>query len=361
VTYREANGQEKIIDMPTGGKCVNSYERVMTVLAGRKPDYTPVIPWVREWCSIQSGIEFIEEVESAGKHVKAQTYCVHEFGYDCVWDLLGMSAESEAMGSDLKVVRGQVPSIVKNIVQDYKIDLGKIRPLDPHQHKRLSTILEGTRQLKKNFGGQIPVIGYVQAPLRHVSMLRGTEKVMTDIFKQKDNLRKLCEIATESLIVYATAVINAGADIVCIGDPVSSGDIISKKTWEEWGFPYTKRLVETIKSKGAKAMLHVCGNTTDRLESLAETGADILSLDMAVDFEKAREILGPDACLMGNVSTTTLATGTPEEVREETIKVIMKAGSNGHLIISGGCLIGETCPAQNVKAMVSASREMRIS
>ncbi|MEK6671995.1 MAG: uroporphyrinogen decarboxylase family protein [Nitrospirota bacterium] len=340
---------------------MNSYERVMSVVSGLKPDVTPVIPWVREWCSIQAGIDFIEEIESAEKHVDAQSFCVSRFGYDCVWDLLGMSAESEAMGSELKIVKGHVPSISKNIIHDYSTDLSKLKFFDPYTNRRLATILEGTRRLRQIYAGKVPIVAYVQAPLRHVSMLRGTEKVMTDVFKQKDNLRKLCEIATDSLIVYAEAQIKAGADIICLGDPVSSGAIISKKTWQEWGFPYTKRLVDTIKSKGVKAMLHVCGNTTDRLESLAATGADILSLDMAVDFGKAREILGPDVCLMGNVSTTTLATGTPDEVRAETKAVIMRAGRNGRLIISAGCLIGETCPAGNMEAMVSSAHEIRIA
>lgn len=354
-------GRGAINRAPTEGDCrMNSYERVMRVLAGLKPDVTPVIPWVREWCSVQAGVDFMEEIESPELHVISQRRCQEEFGFDGVWDLLGMSAESEAMGSELKIVRGHVPSISKNIVQDYGADLSRLKPLDPDAGSRLATILEGTRRLKQIYAGSVPVVAYVQAPLRHVSMLRGTEKVMTDVFKQKDGLRKLCEIATGSLIVYAEAQIKAGADILCLGDPVSSGAIISRRTWQEWGFPYTKRLVESIKGKGVKAMLHVCGNTTDRLESLAATGADILSLDMAVDFGKAREILGPDVCLMGNVSTTTLATGTPGEVREETETVIEKAGRNGRLIISGGCLLGETCPAENVRAMVSAAHERRI-
>lgn len=339
---------------------MNSYERVMSVVSGVKPDVTPVVPWVREWCSVQAGVDFIDEIGSAEKHVLAQSYCANEFGYDCVWDLSGMSAESEAMGSELKIRNGYVPTIVKYVVRDYASDLQKLRVPDPHRNDRLSTILEGARLLKQRFGGAIPVICYVQGPVRHVCMLRGTENVMKDIYKQKENLRKLCEIATDSLIVYAEAVIDAGADIVLIGDPVSSGDIISRKTWEEWGFPLTKRLVETVKRRGVKTILHVCGDTTDRLGSLAATGADILSLDTTVDFEKARELLGPGACLMGNVSTTLLATGSPEEVEEATKEVILKAGKSGRLIISGGCLLGETCPADNMRAMVKAAKEYRI-
>jgi uroporphyrinogen decarboxylase len=121
--------------------------------------------------------------------------------------------------------------------------------------------------------------------------------------------------------------------------------------------PLTKRLVDLIKRSGVKTFLHICGDTTDRLESPAATGVDCLSLDEAVDFEEARRILGPEYCLMGNVSTSLLAFGSPAEVEEATNEVIRKAGKDGHLIVSGGCLVPDVCPPENVRAMVRAARQ----
>ena len=339
---------------------MTSYFRVMTALERNKTDICPVVPMVREWCSKQAGIEFIDELESVEKHVYSQSYCVSEFDYDAVWDLFACHSESEAMGSLLKIRRGYPPSIEKQAVEDYKRDLPKLKLFDPYMNKRLSTILEGTRRLKARFTGEIPVIGYVQAPFRHVSMLRGPENIMRDMFKQKENLRELCEIALNSLIVYAVAVISAGADILFISDPTSSGDAISKTQWEEWGLPLTRRLVNMVKRSGVKTILHICGNTMDRLESLAQTGVDCLSLDEAVDFEKARKILGPDYCLMGNVGTTLMAMGKSEEIEGKTREVIEKAGKNGHLLISGGCLLPEICPPENIRGMVRAARQSQI-
>ena len=267
-----------------------------------------------------------------------------------------MSAESEAMGSVLKLSEGCVPTIVKFAVEDYEDDLSRLKMFDPYKDGRLSVILEGTRQLKEKYAYTVPVVSYIQGPMRHVCMLRGTENVMRDAYKRKESLRKLCEISMESLLVYAEAEIFAGADIVCIGDPVSSADIISRRMWKEWGFPYTKKLVEFIKERGVKTMLHVCGDTTDRLDSLASTGADVLSIDEAVDFETARRIIGEDVCLMGNVSTTVLATGSPEAVAEAVREIVKKAGKRWRKIISGGCLIGETCPPENMFAMIEAAR-----
>jgi uroporphyrinogen-III decarboxylase len=132
------------------------------------------------------------------------------------------------------------------------------------------------------------------------------------------------------------ALISAGSDIVFVSDPASSGDAISKKQYEEWGAPYTKRLVNMIKRSGVKIILHICGNTTDRLELMAGTGVDGLSLDGAVDFEEARRILGPNFCLMGNVDTTLFGMGEATAVEEKSKEILQKAGRDGTLLLSAG-------------------------
>lgn len=339
---------------------MNSYERVMCVLKGKKPDISPVVPLVNDWCSVQAGIEFIDQLESVEKHVYSQSFCVSQFGYDAVYDIGARHSESEAMGSILKISKGAKPSVENYVIKDYETDLPKLKLFDPYTNNRLSIYLEQVRSLKRRFQNEIPVIGYVQAPFRHAAMLRGPENIMRDMHKHKDHLRELCELALNSLIVYAVAVISAGADIVLLSDPISSGSTISKKQWESWGLPYLHRLVGLIKRSGVKTLLHICGNTEDRLESMADTGVDCLSLDEAVDFEKARKILGPSYCLMGNINTSLMAIGNPESVEEATKEVIAKAGKHGHLLVSGGCDLSANVPPENMRAMVKAAKEVTL-
>ena len=336
---------------------MSSYDRVMCVFDGKKPDQPPVVPMIREWCSKQAGFDFTEELESVEKHVYAQSYCVTQFDYDCVWDMFACHSESEAMGSVLKISKGHPPSVAVPAVLDYEKDLRKLKLFDPYQNERLGIILEGMRRLKKRFAGEIPVIGYIQAPFRHVSMLRGSENAMKDLYKDPTGLEELCEIALSSLVVYAVAIISTGVDILFISDPSSSGDAISIKHWNQWGKPLTTRLVKLVKRTGIKTIMHVCGDNSDRLESMAETGVECLSLDEGVDFERARRLLGPKYCLMGNISTSLLALGKPEEVADATKEVIEKAGKDGALLISGGCIIPDICPPDNIRAMVETAKE----
>ena len=336
---------------------MNAYQRVMSVFDGRKPDHPPVVPMAREWCSVQAGFDLVDEMESVERHVYAQSLAVDRFGYDCVWDMFACHSESEAMGSVLKVTRGVPPSVEVPAVLDYARDLPRLRLFDPYRNERLGMILEGMRRLKRRFAGEIPVIGYIQAPFRHVSMLRGSENAMRDLYKNPEPLRELCEIALASLIVYAVAVINTGVDILFISDPSSSGDAISRQHWERWGKPLTTRLVRLVKPTGVRTILHVCGDNSDRLEGMAATGVDCLSLDEPVDFAMARRVLGPAYPLMGNVSTSLLAMGSPEAVAEATRSVIAKAGKDGGLLVSGACILPGICPPENIRAMVETARE----
>ena len=334
---------------------MNSYERVMAVIRGEQPDRVPVIPAAREWCIRQAGFTFGQAMATPGKYVFSQYYCVKEFKYDAVWDLFAIHAESEALGSRLQIAEDTPPSVIEPIIQDYSTDLGRLRLPNPYEDGRLPQMLTIIRRLKELCEGHIPVLGYCQAPFRHAAMLRGLEKVLRDTKRAPEQLKELLEISLTGLIHWGIAVAEAGADIICISDPTVSQDVMSRDTWLEFGFPYLKRLVNALKKTGKPLKLHVCGDTTDRLETFADAGFDILSLDTKVDFKKAREKVGDRVCLMGNVCpNTTLLFGTPQDVENDSKKVIQQAGISGKFILSSGCMLSPDTPSENVHAMVKA-------
>jgi len=330
----------------------------MTCFAGEKPDRVPIVPIIREWCCKQAGIRFADTMKNVEKHVYSQYYSARKFGFDVVTDIMGIHAESEAMGAVVKYGDNYPPSISDPLIKNYDEDLPELRLPNPHRDGRLPLLLQCITRLKELCDGEIPVMGYVQCPFRHAAMLRGAENLMRDTYKNKENARKLLEIATNSQIIWGTAIAQAGADIVFFSDPTSSGDAVSSKTYKDWGLPYTQRVARAIKRTGVKVLMHVCGDTSDRLEILASAGVDGLSLDAKVDFAFARETLGPDYLLMGNVDPTDPITmGKPETVYEYSQKVIEQSGKQGHFFLSGGCLIPAEAPVKNVEAMVKAGSE----
>lgn len=334
------------------------FERLMTAFERRKPDRVPVTPFVREWCVRQAGYKFSEVMTNPEKYVYSQLYSVRKFGYDMVLDLLGVHAESEAMGSVLKIPLDAPPSVDVPAVNDLSADLPKLRIPHPRRDGRLPLILKGTQRLKEAVGGVIPVMGYVQACWRHTCMMRGTERALLDMKKNPEALKELLDIATESCIVYGEAVVEAGADLIWVSDPTSSGDMISKKSFDEFVFPYLRRQIKSYKRMGTKVFLHICGNVNDRLESMVNTGADAISIDEKINMAKAKSLIGGRVCLMGNVSPgVTLLSKTPQEVDEDCRIAIESAKEGGGFVLAPGCLMPAAVPPENVVAMVNAVKK----
>jgi len=340
----------------TNNSTMSSYERIMTALERKKPDRIPVYPLIRDWAIRQAGFTVSEVIEDVSKLVYTQFYCLNKFGFDTVRDLSAIHAESEAMGCTLDIKEDGSPAIIDHAVKNYDDDLQKLRIPNPWTDGRLPLILEGIKRLKKMCDKKVPVIAYIQAPFRHATMLRGFEDLMRDLYKRPDKAKELLEITTLSQIYYGIACVHAGADIVQISDPSSSGDAVSPKVWEEFGLPYTKRVVDAIKKMGVKVTMHICGDTNDRLESLALTGVDGLSLDHKVDFVYAKKVLQGKVCLIGNLNPTdTLVFKNADEVYKEARDLISAIGPS-HFILSSGCSIPAIAPPENIEAMVRAAK-----
>jgi uroporphyrinogen decarboxylase len=190
-------------------------------------------------------------------------------------------------------------------------------------------------------------------------MLRGAEFLMRDCMKADKHLEEFLDLCTDALIVFGTAVIQAGADLIWIGDPTSSGDAISRKMWLQYGFPYTKRLVKALKNNRVIVAMHICGDTKDRLDTYVETGIDAMSLDEKVDLGYARDVMGEDICLWGNVSPAkTLFFGTPEDVEAEAKACIEKGrGKKGKFVLCSGCGVSAEVPPESIKALANAARK----
>lgn len=338
---------------------MTSYQRVMTALEGGTPDCVPVLPLVHHWTYAQVGFNVVDTFNSVEKQVYAQYDCTRNFGYDVVNDYAAICADAAALGSKFKIHENILPTLLEPAIKDYATDLPKLKIVDPYKDGWLPLVLESVRRLKGLCKDKIAVVGYLQAPFRCAAMLRESSKVYIDMRKNKEYLHQLMEFTTINDLVFGSALVHAGADIIMISDPTSSGDTISRAQWEEFGFVHTKELVKHLKKTGVKIFLHVCGNVIDRVGSFAELGVNGISVDEKVDLAEARRIVGNKVCLIGNVSPTHIVTKSPSEIIEESQSCIERAGKEGAFILSGGCQIPPEGKPENIRVMVETAHNYK--
>jgi uroporphyrinogen decarboxylase len=91
------------------------------------------------------------------------------------------------------------------------------------------------------------------------------------------------------------------------------------------------------------------------LESQAAIGADALGLDWTVDIGSARQRVGAQVALQGNLDPAILLS-TPEAIEKEVVKVLQSYGNGHGHVFNLGHGITQLTPPENAAAMLDAVR-----
>jgi MtaA/CmuA family methyltransferase len=151
---------------------------------------------------------------------------------------------------------------------------------------------------------------------------------------------------------FAKAQIEAGADMIGIGDAAAS--LVGPELYAEFVWPYEKRMVDGIREMGGRTRLHICGNTRRIVADMGRLGCDIVDLDSLAPLAEARGQMG-DQILLGNVNpVTVMRNGTPETIRQAVAECHQAAGSR--FIVGAGCEIPRDTPLDNLRAMGDYAR-----
>lgn len=194
-------------------------------------------------------------------------------------------------------------------------------------------------------------MGWVEGAMAEAADLRGEGTLLVDLYDRPEWLRDLLEICAEVAVAFAQAQIEAGADLIGLGDAIASQ--VSARMYREFALPYEQRIFAAVHEMGAVARLHICGDTTHLLAEMAESGADIIDLDWMVDIRSAAEILGEWPVICGNFDPVAiLLQGTPDQVREATLYCLEQGGARS--ISAAGCEVPDGTPAQNLHAQSQA-------
>jgi len=132
---------------------------------------------------------------------------------------------------------------------------------------------------------------------------------------------------------------------------------MSEKHYRTFYWPSLKRVIMAMVDEGILPILFAEGSYNKRLDIIKELprGAAAWYFDQT-DIFKAKEVLGDTACILGNVPTSLMMTGTPAEVKEHCKRLIEGCGKGGGYVLAGGANIDKGNP-DNLRAMMAAAKE----
>ncbi|MEE8413117.1 MAG: uroporphyrinogen decarboxylase family protein, partial [Dehalococcoidales bacterium] len=203
------------------------------------------------------------------------------------------------------------------------------------------------------------------APFDSISdFYRGMKGAMLDMFRCPDKLLAACDKILQDRLQRAVP-----ADPRRRGNPKrlflalhrGAEGFMSKKQFEKFYWPGLKAAMLRSIELGYIPMPFCEGGYGDRLEYFLELpkGKVVAHFDLT-DMIKAKEVLKDHTCIMGNVPSTLLQVGTPQDVEEYCKNLIKVCGKGGGFILTNGSST-DTARPENVKAMVDSTQKFSVN
>ncbi|MGC9452099.1 MAG: uroporphyrinogen decarboxylase family protein [Oceanipulchritudo sp.] len=327
-------------------------ERVYSTLAGKPVDRPAAMPITMMWAADLIGVPYKTYATSAETQARGQIETARVAGFDHVSVISDPCCEAADLGAAIYYPDDAPPAVIEEsaLLSDTAA-LARLRPCDPHRAgSRMANRVQAVRLLREQIGDTHLIEGWIEGPCAESADLRGINTLMTDYFDDEDFVHDLAAFAVDNAIRFAKAQLEAGADIIGIGDAAAS--LVGPAIYDEFVLPHERRLVEAIHALGGRVRLHICGNTTPLLAGMGSLGCAIVDLDTSVDMGQARDIMGPSQVLLGNVHTVnTVKNGTPADVLREL--EACRAKTRRAWIAGAGCEIPRGSPLANVKVFAA--------
>ncbi|MEM3907607.1 MAG: uroporphyrinogen decarboxylase family protein [Nitrososphaerota archaeon] len=332
-------------------------ERVEAALSFEEVDFVPVLPPFQGFWAIGVYEQKISETfKYPMKGADAQIKILQKVPFDGLevfWDWL---TPVEACGCKVQLPERGNPITIERLVKTPE-DIERLDMPNLSKNLRTKNNFEMAHYLRKMLSKERYVYVTLTLPFTLAGELRGVEALMLDILKRPTNVHKLLNFTTKVLIEYAKLSSQIGIDAIFWCDPTASADLISPKHFKNFVVPYTKEILQKTRDLGMKAFLHICGNTSDRLEAILDLSPDLMSFDTKVDLSIAKTVLNKKVPIMGNVSTTDLLMKGPLDIINASKECIKRAGKVGFML-GAGCDIPIDSPIENVKALCDGAKQV---
>jgi len=237
--------------------------------------------------------------------------------------------------------------------------------LDGYAWPDPETIIDwkGLEEAFSPFGDAFRLSGLAWGLFERAWTLRGMENFLMDMVADENFTNELLDgILDIHLRTMDAMVKRIPLDAYFGGDDWADqrGPMMGVELWRKYIKPPLARLVGRAHEHGLPYVLHSCGNVLPLIDDLMEIGLDALeSLQPeAMDvYELKRRVAGRMVLIGGLGVQSTLPFGTPDDVRNETQRLMRELGKGGGYVFAPAKPLMPDVPTANAASLVEAVRE----
>ncbi len=326
---------------------MNSYDRYFKIIKGESVDILPRLPILMAFAANFIGSNYGAFASDYRVLVSANLKCIEYFCFDQVSAISDPFRETQGFGAEIEFVRDGVPRCIAPPLEK-SYDLSLLKKPDPYSSERMLDRIKAIEEFKRLVYKQYSIMGWIEGPAAEAADLRGVTNFLMDLVTEPEFANELMQICVDVGIEFASAQLNAGADTIGIGDAIASQ--VSPNMYRDFIFQHEKRLIDAIHELGGIVRLHICGDTSHLLPYFSKISADIIDLDWQVNMKSARDILGPNTVLVGNLDpVNSVMKSLPEQIETQIKQIYMDVGNP--YMVGAGCEIPQNTPYENLKAL----------
>ena len=308
--------------------------------------------YLPEYRAVRSRVDFLTLCKSPALASEVSLQPIERFGMDACVIFSDIMMAVEAMGAPVSFGDGG-PHIDEPVRSSAAVE--RLRVTRPEAS--LAYALEALRVTRTALRDRAALVGFVGGPFTLASYLveGGSSKTFaatkTMLYSESATAHSLLGKLAEFCALYAAAQARAGAQAVQVFD-TWAGEL-SPAAYEEFALPYAAKVIGAIREAGVPAIIFVNG-CAGKIDLIKQCGADVVSIDWRLDLREARERLGPDVALQGNVDPCVLL-ASPLVVTAAARGAMEAAGPVGHILNLGHGILPPT-PIECARAFVEAPR-----
>ncbi len=298
--------------------------------------------------------EFKELVETPHLAAEVTIQPVDELGVDAAIIFSDILVIPEAMGLTYEMQEKKGPWFPQTI--ERQADIEKL--LDTSVAvDNLHYVYEAVKITKKELDGRVPLIGFAGAPWTIFAyMVEGSgsktfSKAKKMLYTNPILSHQLLQKITDVTIVYLKNKILAGCDIVQIFD--SWAGILSPEQYAEFSSPYIHQILENLPSETPKTVF--AKGAWFALEDFSKMSCHTIGLDWNISPEFAREKVGVQKCLQGNLDPCCLYADV-KTVQKNTELMLAQFKGLPHIANLGHGVYPDT-PLEQVKCFIRTVKE----
>lgn len=350
------------------------------------PDRVPVIPAIAHRFLIpKTGVRFRDYYADPETMLRTQILCqkwllenirtdAHSItgAWTGAWTDFQNTFEAGSLGVEVVFPEDDIPWVGPGWVKD-DADLRALEAIDfvhtglnARQIEYRRRMIEVADKYPVRFlGGEVfypganPALTHTSdGPFGVAADVRGQVELFADTLERPDFARELIRIITDKLIAWLDFChqeegLPEPRELAWTDDLAAS---LSARTFREIVLPDEQRLRFNF---DGRASLHMCGKVDHLLEIFRDDLQihEFQGFGYQVDLDRVAEVMGGRVVLIGNVSPMLICSGTPEQVREATRRVIEKLAHFRGLIIQDGSNIPPGAPLENINAMTEAAEQ----